>query len=106
MSAPPAMPLIGQARQVAWPGWRPESDGSHATCADSTWRAHPQVGADASCFFTADMLLAGSLAYRRIDNTETAKFSPSPLALNEFTPNRLPDSPIKGPPELPGLIGV
>jgi hypothetical protein len=34
MLATPAMPLIGQARQVA---------------------AHPQVGADARCFFTANV---------------------------------------------------
>ena len=47
--------VVGQARHLAWPVWGPGSDGSHATFADSTWRAHPQVGADARCFFTANV---------------------------------------------------
>jgi len=39
--------------------------------------------------------------------TATAKFSPSPPdALKALTPISFPSSLIKGPPELPGLIGV
>jgi hypothetical protein len=50
------LPCRGRAGEaLAWPVWRPESDGSHAAFADSTWRAHPQVGADASRFFTANV---------------------------------------------------
>ena len=37
-------------------------------------------------------------------STETAKFRPSPSAFPAFTPIKLPDSLINGPPELPGLM--
>jgi hypothetical protein len=39
-------------------------------------------------------------------STETAKFKPSPPALKLFTPIRLLESLSRGPPELPGLMGV
>ncbi len=39
-------------------------------------------------------------------STATAKFSPSPLLLKLFMPINVAESEMRGPPELPGLIGV
>ena len=39
-------------------------------------------------------------------STDTAKFRPSPSDLKLFTPIRLLESLSRGPPELPGLMGV
>jgi hypothetical protein len=50
--------------------------------------------------------LAGSAKNFLTLSTETAKLRPSPSPLPEFTPIRVLDSLIRGPPELPGLMGV
>jgi hypothetical protein len=54
----------------------------------------------------APILFAARVINLFASSTETAKFSPSPLALKLFTPINVPESLMRGPPELPGFMGV
>ena len=55
----------------------------------------------------SEILFPGRVTNLFASSTEIAKFRPSlPGDLKLFTPIKVPESLISGPPELPGLIGV